>query len=127
MPNVGEGREGWFLFLFAVQCLVWLGLLAWYEIAFQTADNTLGTAIAIGKGMAPLIIVVAAETVVIVEGYEMFAEKYLRRRYEEGRNEGRKYNQEQWEAWNQRRLEAAAEGMDFTEPPPTLEESGSTR
>ena len=47
-----------------------------------------------------------AETVVIVEAYEMFAEKYLRRRYKEGFRKAH----ERWEAWNQRRLEIAAEG-----------------
>ena len=123
MPTVGEGREGWFMFLFVVQALVWLGLLVWYEIAFRPGDNALGTAIAVAKGMAPLIVVVAADTVVMVEGYEMLAEKYLRRRYEAGRKEGRDEIQELWEAWNQRRLEAEADGKEFAEPPPTLARS----
>ena len=78
--------------------------------------------IAIGKGMASLV-VVAAETVVIVERYEMFAEKYLRRRY----NEGFRKAQERWEAWNHRWLEAAAGGKESAELLPILEESGSTR
>ena len=56
---------------------------------------------------------------IIVEGYEMFAEKYLRRRY----REGIKDNQELWEAWNRRRLEAEAEGKEFSEPPPTLDKT----
>ena len=49
----------------------------------------------------------------------MFAEKYLRRRY----REGIKDNQELWEAWNRRRLEAEAEGKEFSEPPPTLDKT----
>ncbi len=49
----------------------------------------------------------------------MFAEKYLRRRY----REGIKDNQELWEAWNRRRLEAEAEGKEFAEPPPTLDKT----
>ncbi len=105
------------MFLFVVQSLAWLGLVTWYEIILQPGGNALGAAIAIGRGMAPLILVAAADTVVIVEGYEMLAEKYLRRRYEAGRKE----NQELWEAWNRRRLEAEALGEEFTEPPPALE------
>ena len=72
--------------------------------------------------MTLLIVVVAAETVVIVEGYKvegykMLAEKCLRRRY----RAGLKDNQGLWEAWNRRRLEAEAEGKEITEPPPTLD------
>ena len=43
MPNVGEGHEGWFLFLFVAQSLICLGLLCWYEIVHQTTGNALGT------------------------------------------------------------------------------------
>ena len=69
--------------------------------------------------MTLLIVVVAAETVVIVEGYKMLAEKCLRRRY----RAGLKDNQGLWEAWNRRRLEAEAEGKQITKPPPTLDKT----
>ena len=143
MPTVGEGREGWFMFLFVLQALVWLGLVTWYQVGFLPADNALGASIAIARGMAPLIVVAAADTVVIVEGYEMLAEKYLRRRYEagrkegreegraegrvEGREEGREEIHDLWGAWNQRRLEAHAQGTDFTEPPPTRERTEQSK
>ena len=122
MPNVGEGHEGRFLFLFVAQSLICLGLLCWYGIVHQTTGNALGAGITIGEGMASLFVVVAAETMVIPERCEMFAEKYLRRRY----NAGFRKAQERWEAWNRRRLEAAAAGKELAELPPTLEESGST-
>ena len=35
-----------------------------------------------------------------------------------GRSEGREQNQQLWVAWNARRLEAEARGVEFTEPPP---------
>ena len=66
-----------------------------------------------------MVIVVAAETVVLVEGYAMLAEKYLKRRYAEGRVEGRVEKQALWEAWNNRRLEAEALGEPFDEPTPS--------
>ncbi len=99
--------------------------MTWYEVVYQTKDNTLGIMLAIGKGMSPLVIVVAAETVVLVEGYAMLAEKYLKRRYAEGRAEGcvegRVEKQALWKAWNNRRLEAEARGEPFDEPTPSDE------
>ena len=84
MLNAGEEHGGWFLFLFVAQSLICLGLLCWYEIVYQTTGHEFGTGVTIDKGMASLIVFVAAETVVILERYEMFAEKYLRRRCNEG-------------------------------------------
>jgi hypothetical protein len=48
----------------------------------------------------------------------MLAERYLKSRYERGREEGREEIQKLWQAWNQRREEALGEGREFTEPPP---------
>ena len=58
----------------------------------------------------------------------MLAEKY-RRRYQEGHKDGReegleegqRSNQELWEDWNRRRMEAANNNQPFDEPPPTLD------
>ena len=76
---------------------------------------------------------------------EMFKESRFRRGFaqgheqghqeghEQGHQEGREQGlaqgiqlgatsqQEAWEGWNRRREQAAAEGREFTEPPPTLE------
>ena len=38
--------------------------------------------------------------------------------FTEGRNEGRNEVQQQWRAWNARRLDAEAKGQPFDEPPP---------
>ncbi len=74
---------------------------------------------------APLIIIATANTILIVEGVPMLAERYLKRRYQEGQQEGRREgqqeNQKEWESWNERRLQAERENRPFTEPPPKLE------
>jgi hypothetical protein len=46
------------------------------QVLYQDNDNVLGAVVAIGGTLAPQIIVITASTVVIVEGYAMFAEKY---------------------------------------------------
>ena len=59
---------------------------------------------------------------------ELFKEGRFQRGLEQGRKEGLKEGiqkvvaqQAAWEGWNRRREQAAAEGREFTEPPPTLE------
>ena len=134
LPNVDKSREGWYLGLFSVQCLVCLALLVWYEVADNTADSTLATVVAVGKGMGQLVIVVAAWTVILLEGYSMLAERYLRRRYQEGRTEGRAEGRAEgrvegrserdaeWATWLTRRQEAEARGEPFDEPSPAEKE-----
>ena len=51
----------------------------------------------------------------------MFVERYLERRFQEGKVRGEKNNQKLWEAWNRRRLEAAARSEPFNEPTPSLD------
>lgn len=95
---------------------------------------TQDSGVTIGRTLAPQIIVITASTVVIVEGYAMFAEKYLQRRYREGHLKGREEGQvegrekgraeglalahEAWDAWYQRLLAAQTEGRPVDEPPP---------
>ena len=51
----------------------------------------------------------------------MLAEQFNKKRYPAGHAEGQAERQKEWEAWNERREEAEAEGQAFDEPPPTLE------
>ena len=46
----------------------------------------------------------------------MLAEQFNKKRYSEGQAE----RQKEWEAWNERRQEAEANGQTFDEPPPNL-------
>ena len=48
----------------------------------------------------------------------MLAERYLRRRFQEGKQEGVLELGEKVEEWNKRRLEAESRGEKFDEPPP---------
>ena len=70
-------------------------------------------------GAAALI----ASTIITEVGHMVFAtmlrNRQRRKAFEEGEKAGEERNQLLWEAWNQRRLEAAANGEPFTEPPPT--------
>ena len=57
----------------------------------------------------------------------MLAEKFLERRYREGREEGREAGREAerkaWLAWLERRIQAEKEGRPFDEPPPAPTET----
>ena len=130
MIEVGKTREGRFLIVFLLQFLIFSGFLAYHEVIAVPTD-AITTMLAILMGMAPLGFVSAVNTVVAVEGGDMLAERYLRRRYEAGRAEGKAEGKEEgrteawqaWESWNQRRLAAEKEGRPFNEPPPELNHS----
>ena len=127
MLEVGKTREGRFLIVFLLQFLTFSAFLAYHEVTAIPTD-AITTMLTILMGMAPLAFVSAANTVVAVEGVEMLAEKYLRKRYEAGKAEGLKEGEERgvaqawevWQDWNLRRLAAEKEGRPFNEPPPEL-------
>ena len=125
MPAIAREREGQFLLLFVLFFSLSLGLVVWYEVQHETGDDGWDTAIAIGMGMSYCVVISTALAYVIVEGVAMLAEQFTKKRFAagkaEGKAEGEAARQEEWEAWNQRRLEAEAQGQPFDEPPPTLE------
>ena len=114
IPTIAKSREGWYLILFSAQFGLCLGLVSWQETGDVTSDTLMSTGIAIGQGMGSLVIAIAASTAIIVEGSAMLAEKYLKRRYTEGRDEERKA----WESWNERRKAAERNRIPFNESPP---------
>ena len=87
-----------------------------------------------------MVILALADSLLIVEGAAMLAERYLRERYEkgreegleeglekgrgEGREEGREEANMLWSEWNRRREEAERDGRAFDEPPPISSKSG---
>ena len=119
MIEVGKTREGRFLIIFLLQYLTFSGFLAYHEVTAIPTD-AITTMLAILLGMASLGFLSALNTVVFVEGSEMLVEKYLRRRYQAGKAEGRSEAWHEWQEWNHRRLEAEKQGRPFTEPPPPL-------
>jgi uncharacterized membrane protein len=106
-------REVRYIVIFLVQFLLLAGFRVYHELISNPSD-ALTTFMDVIDGLAPIIVFVTASTVLIQEGGEMLAERYLRRRFEKGKEEERK----RWMEWNKRRLEAEAEGKPFDEPPP---------
>lgn len=128
MPAIAREREGQFLLLFVLFFSLSLGLVVWYEVRHETGDDGWDTAIAIGMGMSYCVVISTALAYVIVEGAAMLAEQFNKKRYDKGKTEGleegREEKHNEWEAWNERRLEAEARGETFNEPPPKLEKRG---
>ena len=83
-------REGWYLLIFSVLSGVWFTGLIQREVRDDEYNNLLDTILGIGQDMEAAVVVVGATTYVTVEASSMLAEKYLRRRYYEGRQEGLK-------------------------------------
>lgn len=117
--NVRPNLAGWYLFLASVQCLAALALVVWQENQTLAADGIPQTLLDIGKSLSPLVILALADSLLIVEGMAMLAERYLRERYNKGREEAHKL----WSEWNQRREQAEKEGRAFDEPPPSSPKS----
>ena len=119
-------RETSYIILFLILSLTGLGFVGWDEIRRVTADGFVETVIGILHGMEATVVVSAAMTYIMVEGWTMLAERYQKRRFQEGRTEGRAEGRTEalaeshadWEGWLQRKAEAEARGEDFSEPTP---------
>ncbi len=130
MPLVGKGREGWFLLLFVLQFCVYTGIIAYYE-SVSNAGEGLATFVGVIAKMPGIIGLSTASSIVFLEGLAMLSERYLKRRYDEGKEvglkEGRAEGQAEgearmskaWEKWNRRRMKAEEAGEEFREPPPS--------
>ena len=107
------------LFVLATGLYLWRGF-ATAEAGAHVVDTALSS-LKEASGLTPWLIIF---TYYLVEGLSMLAEKYLRSRYAKGKEEGLEEKQQQWLAWNQRRLEALREGREFTEPTPENKTKG---
>ena len=126
--SVPEDWQKWYLALFNIQILCLLGVVCWHEVV--TAPDGAGPIdilIAVGSSMAGLVILVAAESILLTDVtkmlFTMISEKYLKRQRElghaEGHVEGQTEERRRWVEWNERRMAAEVAGEDFTEPPPS--------
>ena len=70
--------------------------------------------------MVSLIIVETPKSIMVIATY--LANRLLHPLQEKLRQEGSQRNQAQWEAWNERRMEADKRGEPFDEPPPGKEQ-----
>ena len=122
----------------------WTAFTAWNEVTNGSHDGFPEIANAIVRGTAPaapLIPIYALLAITVLDavgGALMVTARYLGDKFlkplqerlrkegrEIGREEGREEVQLQWDAWNQRRLEAEQNDRPFDEPPPGLEKSRS--
>ena len=133
--SVASVPERWrelYLIIFSAQTLALLGLAIWYEVFVVTKDSWPETIFAIGRDVGPGVGVIMAESIIITEGlFMVLFGGIMRRRGERlaaeaenrGRSQGIAEAWEKWQGWNQRRLEAEAEGRPFNEPPPSAPSS----
>ena len=115
MLGVNETRAGLGLALFAVASLIGLFGVTWLEVRHNTTDGVLETTVAIIHTMQSVVVVAAAWVYLTVEGSAMIAEKYLKKRYQDGMRE----NEAKWRAW----YEANREQLNGVSPPPFMRDS----
>ena len=109
--------EGWFLLLFSILFFIGLALAIDYvgPVPVIWPDRIMEVVL-----LMPYVVVVCATTTTMaVEAIFMLAERYLKRKYEEGKKVGVQLLAEKVKDWNERRLEAERRGEEFKEPPPT--------
>ena len=78
MLSVPKSRALWFVFLFILQSLGCMGIVTYQEIVGNTTDTALETAIVVGKGFEPFVIIIIATSVITVEGVAMLYDLYKR-------------------------------------------------
>ncbi len=109
--------EGWYLLIFSV--LFFIGLALAVDYVGPEHRIWPDRIMEVVKLMPYVVIVAGTITAMAVEGVYMLAERYLRRRFQEGKQEGVQLMAQKVKEWNERRLEAERRGEDFNEPPPT--------
>ena len=87
--SVPERWSAAYLWLFASQSLIWLVLLILNATTSAESVNIVSQAVDVGIAWAPLLVVSAGVSMLIVEVPMVFADKYLNYRYKLGRQEGR--------------------------------------
>ena len=78
-----------YIIVFAIELCISIGWATYHEIVNFQDDGISGLVLRIADRADPLIVVLIAVTFVVGEGVRMFAERYLRHRYEVGKKEGR--------------------------------------
>ena len=123
----------WCIALILVMTVGWTALVAWDEVAYGNHPNSLRTVTTVGAKVAaatPAIVIWAILIVSVADaigGFIVVTKRYLERKWvkpliesykAEGRAEGVKEANQDWVAWNRRRMEAEANDEPFDEPPP---------
>ena len=111
MLNLPKSREGRTLALFTGLFLTAVALLIAELLTDAEAQGELGGVLYVLYGLGRVTLGLVATTFIIVEGASMLAEKYKKRRYEEGKAQGKAEQDRQWRDWyerNKQKLENAA-------------------
>ena len=118
MPNIT--KPGHFLILLTA-LIILASVLVSLEIP-EDVNGALPRMLYVWREIEPLVVVSAVVALIVVEGWSMLAERYLRERYRKGREEGREEERKAWREWNDKRVLAEKSGRPFTEPPPGHQE-----
>ena len=120
--NLDKSREGLGLGLFVLLSLTCLGLVIWLEATDSETAGIVATAVSVLERMAAILVTLSLSIYALVEGVAMIYERYAKRRFQEGKEEGREVERnerdKEWLSWMQRREEALASGEPFNEPSP---------
>ncbi len=136
--SVSEQWKALYFPLFTALTIIGAGYVVWHGITHRPPGDIHDALVAIILRLAPTIIVSAGVSFVTTElgRYTAMLSDVLRektdkwiakRRKEErekiraeGQEEAHAQRQKLWEDWNNRRMESAAKGEPFDEPPPSL-------
>ena len=147
--SIAGGWGAVFYILFSIQVAVIVTLVSWREVVNRTDDTLVDTILAIGTGAAPNIFTAAAINIAVIfqaEVITMLAERYLKRRFEEGIEQGKSEGIEQGKSegieigraqerarsakyaaklrvWVENKVKAAEKGEPFDEPMPNHDDA----
>ena len=112
----------WHLLLFITLCALGLALRGIEQLPLHQRSDAIGFTNSMIDGSVSIILVAATVSTTVVEGALIFAEKYLKHRFEKGREEGleegAELERERWIDWMARKQAADAAGEPFDEPSP---------
>ena len=95
--------------------------MTWRTSCCGTESNVFDAILAVGTGMAAIMVTSAGTSMILVEGIVIYAEKYLGKRYAEGKAEGmaegKKETNEMWERWYRDLTDAGIDKDDIPPPP----------
>ena len=125
--SVPERWSAAYLWLFASQSLIWLVLLILNATTTAESVNIVKQAVDVGIAWAPLLVVSAGVSMLIVEVPMVFADKYLNYRYKLGREEGISWERARWERYIDELEEARLTGKPDPERPKANDNGSANR
>ena len=123
---IPEDLITWHVGLFVVLGTIGVALKIAEQLPLHERGDVLGFANAMIDGSGSVILLSATVSTVVLEGTMIFAERYLKHRFERGREEGREegvergieLERQRWTDWFARKQAAEDAGETFDEPMP---------